>query len=79
MTWLFAIYIFETLMNFVFAGAGLSVFIYLMKSRSVPMNVKTPMIIAVVIGFLLMRTTVFSLLGTVDSYRDLRRLQGERV
>lgn len=48
-------------------------FIYLMKSRSVPMNVKTPMIIAVVIGFLLMRTTVFSLLGTVDSYRDLRR------
>ncbi len=79
MTWLFVVYIFETLMNLVLAAAGLSVFVFLMKSRSLPMRVKTPMIIATVVGFLIMQTTVFSLLGTVDSYRDLRSLQGERV
>ena len=79
MTWLFIIYIFETLMNLVFAAAGLSVFIFLLKSRSVPGPVKTTLTVATVVGFLFMQTTVFSLLGTIDSFRDLRRLQGERV
>lgn len=79
MTWLFAIYIFETLMNLVLAAAGLSVFIFIVKSKTVSASVKTPLIIATVIGFLIMQTTVFTLIGTVDSYRDLRKIQGERV
>ena len=75
--WAFAVYIFETLLSYTLAFAGLSVFV--LKNKGFPRKYKTVLIVATAVGFVLFRVSVFTLIGMLDSFRDLRRLGGEGV
>ena len=77
--WAFAVYIFETLLSYTLAFAGLSVFVFLLKNKGFPRKYKTVLIVATAVGFVLFRVSVFTLIGMLDSFRDLRRLGGEGV
>ena len=77
--WAFAVYIFETLLSYTLAFAGLSVFVFLLKNKGFPRKYKTVLIVATAVGFVLFRVSVFTLIGMLDSFRDLRRIGGEGV
>lgn len=71
--WLFTLNIFATLMNSVLAVAGISVLIHVFKKVNLPKKNKVTLIVFIVVGFLLFGITIFSIVGTADSFFDFRR------